>query len=117
MKDKCLICDNLFDKTQYLKYKCTRCTQIICNNCYTMYIKTNTNCMFCRGDLYNIDISIVSYPHEERTNTIVYRKPTLCWITTFLFCMFFLQAALISSSIRYTPFNIDNTTTSAPTED
>ena len=104
MNKQCVICYNEYKNTDILKYKCTTCPQVICNNCYYNYIKTNSKCMFCRGELYNSTIYIVSYPQEqheeaEQMNIIVNKQTLLYWAICVVFSIFMLQGMIISSFI------------------
>ncbi len=106
MNELCVVCFNDFEIDEDLKYNCTVCAQLICNECYSTHIKTSTRCIFCRGPLDITNIRTTETMNDrliESDNFIRLRRlrKTYCWCMCFLF--FMIYTAIVIS----TPYEIE----------
>ena len=76
MNELCVVCFNDFEIDEDLKYNCTVCAQLICNECYSTHIKTSTRCIFCRGplDITNTRITTMINDRLKESENFIRRR-------------------------------------------
>ena len=100
MNELCVVCFNDFEIDEDLKYNCTVCAQLICNECFSTHIKTSTRCIFCRGqlDLTNTRISTMINDRLTESENFIRRRNKYCWCMCFLFFMIYTTTILVAPS-------------------
>ena len=100
MNELCVVCFNDFEIDEDLKYNCTVCAQLICNECFSTHIKTSTRCIFCRGplDLTNARIATMINDRLTESENFIRRRNTYCWCMCFLFFMIYTTTILVAPS-------------------
>ena len=90
-ENECTVCYVTYNTPQ-VKYKCSneRCTSIMCDNCYSKYIQTNTTCAYCRENLIitnknNLKSQIIEYSKKYSDCLIVCGMCILAWYVILIY--------------------------------
>ena len=82
----CMICYN--SNKLAIKYKCknSKCSGIVCDDCFTIYITKNKKCIFCREEL---DINKNNYDSQyqliikHKNSILLFLFIMMCWYIAF----------------------------------